>query len=216
MEPKESVIMCFLKVLQKNSKSFFWLFFKFLKKSKSWLDFWMTWLNFSLKNWLSAQVWFQYYFLYQVNTAKSGEFELSRSHLDGAVPVYLSVVLYKSHPLEGSFCPHWPPWQQHLHLSNFKSFIDHHLKRYWRNWMRKNERWKFLNAKIVFLKSSLASSEWLVLEYLIALLNENLEFFCVVLLADQIQSYIGLISGLKPRGFIERFTERCELALKLY
>ncbi len=30
--------------------------FVFSKKSKSWLDFWMTWLDFSLKNWLSAQV----------------------------------------------------------------------------------------------------------------------------------------------------------------
>ncbi len=39
MELKESVKMCFKEVLQKKSKSFFWLFFKFPKNSKSWLDF---------------------------------------------------------------------------------------------------------------------------------------------------------------------------------
>jgi hypothetical protein len=38
--------------------SFFWLFFKFLKKSKAWLD--LTWLDFFLKKWLSAQVWLNY------------------------------------------------------------------------------------------------------------------------------------------------------------
>ena len=31
-------------------------FLEIWKKSKSWLDFWMTWLDFSLKKWLSAQV----------------------------------------------------------------------------------------------------------------------------------------------------------------
>ena len=39
--------------VKSNSKTFF----KIPKKSKSWLDFWMTWFDFSLKNWLSAQVW---------------------------------------------------------------------------------------------------------------------------------------------------------------
>ncbi len=53
---KASKFVCYIKVLQKNFKSFFWLFWEFKKKSKTWIffvglkSFWVTWLDFSLKN----------------------------------------------------------------------------------------------------------------------------------------------------------------------